>query len=94
MVYDVTRKLTFENCIKWYNELKYGMTDCKNIIKDTTMLGSVYGGFNYCFGNYPYILLQYMDDGKYTLEFPEFQTLHTMWGQLIKNQIEWKRKEE
>ena len=35
-----------------------------------------------------------MDDGKYTLEFPEFQTLHTMWGQLIKNQIEWKRKEE
>jgi hypothetical protein len=73
---------------------KYGLTDCKNIIKDTTMLGSVYGGFNYCFGNYPYILLQYMDDGKYTLEFPEFQTLHTMWGQLIKNQIEWKRKEE
>ncbi len=73
---------------------KYGLTDCKNMIKDTTMLGSVYGGFNYCFGNYPYILLQYMDDGKYTLEFPEFQTLHTMWGQLIKNQIEWKRKEE
>ena len=73
---------------------KYGLTDCKNIIKDTTMLGSVYGGFNNCFGNYPYILLQYMDDGKYTLEFPEFQTLHTMWGQLIKNQIEWKRKED
>ncbi len=73
---------------------KYGLTDCKNIIKDTTMLGSVYGGFNYCFGNYPYILLQYMDDGKCILEFPEFQTLHTMWGQLIKNQIEWKRKEE
>ena len=73
---------------------QFGLTDCKNIIKDTTMLGSVYGGFNYCFGNYPYILLQYMDDGKYTLEFPEFQTLHTMWGQLIKNQIEWKRKEE
>ena len=22
LVYDVTRKLTFENCIKWYNELK------------------------------------------------------------------------
>jgi Rab family protein len=23
LVYDVTRKLTFENCIKWYNELKF-----------------------------------------------------------------------
>ena len=73
---------------------QYGLTDCKNILKDTTMLGSVYGGGNYCFGNYPYVLVQYLDDGKYTLEFPEFQTLHTMWGQLIKNQIERNNKKE
>ena len=75
---------------------KYGLTDCKNIIKDTTMLGSVYDGIlrNQCLGNYPYILVQYLDDGKCILQFPEFQTLHTLWGELIKEQIEWKRKEE
>ena len=29
LVYDVTRKLTFENCIKWYNELKiYTEKEC------------------------------------------------------------------
>ena len=29
LVYDVTRKLTFENCIKWYNELKkFTEKDC------------------------------------------------------------------
>ncbi len=76
---------------------KYGLTDAKNIIKDTTMLGSVYDGIlrNQCLGNYPYILVQYLgNDATYMLEFPEFQTLHTLLGNSIKRQIEWKRKEE
>ncbi len=73
---------------------KYNLGNSKNIFTDTTMLGSVYDELYRCFGNYPYILVQYLDNGKYILEFPEFQTLYTIWKQLITDQIEWENKKE
>lgn len=71
---------------------KYGLTNMPNLIKDTTMLESVYSG-NMCWGNYPYVLVIY-SNGKCMLQFPEFSTLQSMLTGIVTKPAGQKPKEE